>query len=229
MAQGTYKKIRKRIKMPLIQFNISGAKRTAFFSFIPKTGGTALIETFKLLGAQVYLHEENNPTVGVLHCPTQHLHYELSSSLINIPSADHSFTIVRHPFARAKSDYKWAFRKATTPRNIPLLDEWLENLFEAYLKNPYIFDNHIRPQTEFIGKDIKSIFYYENGLTIPVEETLSNMKLKYKGDKIEIPETNAPSDLMNKVVAHQPEKNMLRSESLVKDFYNVDYVAFGYD
>jgi hypothetical protein len=214
--------------MPLIQFNISGTKKTAFFSFIPKTGGTALLEAFKMLGARVYLHEENNPTVGVLRCPTQHLHYELSSSLINIEKADHSFAIVRHPFSRAKSDYKWAYRNARTRENIPLLDEWLEKLFEAYLKNPYVFDNHIRPQTEFIGENIKSLYYYEDGLNGPIMNALLKLKLKYKGGGMKVPKTNVSSKLMSKVMADHPERSILRSENLVKDFYRVDYDTLGY-
>ena len=215
--------------MPLIQFNVGGIKKTAFFSFIPKTGGTALIQAFRNLGARIYLHEENNPVVGVLRCPSQHFEYKLSSSIIDISAADHAFTVVRHPFDRAKSDYKWAFRNATQTKNIPWLDQWLEIMLEKYKNNSYIFDNHLRPQTEFIGDGIKNIYRYEESLEAVIELSLKKLNLKPKNNLPRLPRANTSSQMMTGLLKRHSKKQMSNALQIVKQHYQKDFKTLGYE
>ena len=214
--------------MPLIQFNVGGIKKTAFFSFIPKTGGTALIQAFRNLGARIYLHKENNPVVGVLRCPSQHMHYELSNSIIDISAANHSFAVTRHPFSRAKSDYKWAYRKATEPKRILWLDQWLDTLFEQYNKNPYVLDNHLRPQSHFIGPKINAIYRYEEGLENTIRHVLLALKLRPLNNSPTAPQLNTGNHLMTAVIAQHPEHRIARAMEMVEEFYDIDFRNIGF-
>ena len=214
--------------MPLIQFNVRGIKKTAFFSFIPKTGGTALIQAFRNLGARIYLHEENNPVVGVLRCPSQHFEYKLSSSIIDISAADHAFTIVRHPFERAKSDYKWGFRNVHKTNNIPYIDEWITTMIRNYENNPYIFDNHIRPQIEFIGEKITNVYHYESGLDEILQNILTKMKLKPRKVPVTVPRKNIGTSVMSNFLDEQPKQKIIRARSIIEKFYEKDYEILRY-
>ena len=215
--------------MPLIQFNVGGIKKTAFFSFIPKTGGTALIQAFRALGARIYLHEENNPVVGVLRCPSQHFHYELSSKIIDIGAANHAFAVIRHPLTRAISDYKWAYRNAKSSTRIPWIDDWLETLLKHYNRNGFIFDNHLRPQTEFVGPQIKAIYRYEDGLDKALIKTLKAMQLTPTSDTVNIPRENTSSELMTQLVKKHSKDRLLAAERIVRKFYAKDYQRFEYE
>ncbi len=42
-------------------------------------------------------------------------------------------------------------------------DAWVAKVFADQLDDPYLSDNHIRPQVEFTGPDVK-IFLFEEGL-----------------------------------------------------------------
>lgn len=210
--------------MPIIQFRVNDIRRHIYFSFIPKTGGTALLSFFKSLGGKVFLHDENNSAVGLLKCPTQHMQYALADSILNLERADHTFSIVRDPVERAYSDYLWAHRNYQgTP--IPKFPTWISLMLSAYQQNNYILDNHMRPQLQFIGPKIRKIYQYRDNLTPIAIEILRAVGLRPK-EKLVMPKRNTAEEHFPRKkqnVHHNTQDDMDYAREIIEDFYAVDY------
>jgi hypothetical protein len=75
--------------------------------------------------------------------------------------------IVRHPVSRMISQYRYETHKGRQPLPAPSFTHWLRESLLAWRDNPYVRDNHMRPQHEFevFGADI---FRYEDGLDAPL-------------------------------------------------------------
>lgn len=222
--------------MPVIALQASNknAKKVNFFllhSFIPKTGGTALLNFFRKNGATIFFDSVNNllsnPTVGILNCPTQHFHYELLNNLFNLDRMNYSFTIVRNPIDRIKSDYVWSQRGRLKQGEGVNFDQWVDQIFKAYQKNPFVLDNHIRPQVEFVGPSIKRVFKYESGLDLVVQEIFKELGLVLRNpillEKENTGESYLPDGMRSKDIQMKPET----MEKIV-EFYVKDFETFGY-
>lgn len=166
--------------MPVIILNVNGNLKSVLYSFVPKTGGTSLISFFKNINAKVYLHNENNDIVGLLRCPSQHFHYEIQDIIYDFDKFDFSFSVVRNPFSRLRSDYFWSFRLVEDQSKWPDFEAWFSSVQSKYEKNSYYWDNHIRPQSDFIGPKIKKIYKYENGLEAVVKDILKSLSIELK-------------------------------------------------
>lgn len=77
----------------------------------------------------------------------QHLHAEVLDLFLNYDRFDQVFTIVREPFQRFKSEYYWQKQNHLTNLTVP---DWIEYTLKEYQQDPYLYDNHIRPQADFI-------------------------------------------------------------------------------
>jgi hypothetical protein len=126
------------------------------FIHIPKAGGTSLESALRRLGwaDQLILHE---PITQVRHFKTspQHFHGPLLEEIMRWEMLDGAFTICRHPFERLKSEFYWQQASGTAPSASPSL--WLQSVFDTFGRDPYAFDNHLRPQHEFLpaGRSVK--------------------------------------------------------------------------
>ena len=106
-------------------------------------------------------------------CSWHHWHLSLSKYYFNLDKCEYKFAVVRDPVDRLVSEYR--FRQRTyCPANDTtnwhhydlgshshemVTDDfsyWLRVCHEGSLLNPYIWDNHFRPQCEFVepGFDI---------------------------------------------------------------------------
>ncbi len=74
-----------------------------------------------------------------------------------------AFAVVRHPVARAFSAWQFQVQveKAVTP-DLPFAD-WLREQARIVHENPFLADNHLRPQSDFMAEDC-TIFHLEHGL-----------------------------------------------------------------
>jgi len=114
----------------------------------------------------------------------QHLHRAVTSKLFDDGFIDYSFSIVRDPIDRLMSEYRWRLRSGVISRKLPPnmpkwkrkilrkigkmnldFDKWVRVTLEDYVDYPWIYDNHIRPQSEFIA-GVDTLFPFENGLDI---------------------------------------------------------------
>ncbi len=122
------------------------------FIHIPKTGGTSVEDAMRRLGwsESLIVHA----AVDQLHhfkITPQHYHAELLDQILQWDAIDLTFSLCRHPFDRMKSEYYWqldvGFAKDVSPH------AWFGNVVEQFARDPCAFDNHLRPQVEFIPRD----------------------------------------------------------------------------
>ena len=150
--------------------------RLIWFAHCPKAGGTS-VETF-----MVSQWEER---VGHLHWgwdlwwkgggwriaeppnSPQHLIWEDAIQLL--PRApDQVFALVRDPVAKMVSEYRWQRQRRRGTKLGRLLSYlpfplWLRLMLALAERSPYAYDNHLRPQSDFIPEDAK-VFQLENGM-----------------------------------------------------------------
>jgi len=151
------------------------------FVHIPKCGGSSIIESFRSQQWQVELLNEpaKNNVPDILPCNPQHYHYELLYHFLNINEIKEKFVIVRNPFHRLISEMVWRLPQWNNKIDQNGYDlifyNGLENFFisrgndflinENHFKNnkdEYLnrkqrlyYDNHLRPQIDFLNEDFK--------------------------------------------------------------------------
>lgn len=168
--------------MPLYDVN----DKTIFFSHIPKSGGTSVNNALSRLSKTVaYCDEGNDDWHRVRRISPQHYHYELISEIINFDDVDYCFALVRDPVARLYSEYKHQQSFSERPFGMPTdPGKWYEWARSVTHADPSAFDNHLRSQNEFIGKQFDLlVFPGQLGLLC---ERLGNVA----GAKIEIEHLN---------------------------------------
>lgn len=163
--------------MPILR---SGT-RVVFFSHIPKTGGSSVESYLRSKGSLSFCTDRSAPES--LRVTPQHLHRAEIDRLFAPNLFDASFAVLRDPVARLLSEYRW---RASKPRGTALkrhpglrrrlsrlhpalrgadlsFDAWVPVIFDAWLADPYVLDNHIRPQAEFVA-GCDRLFALEKGL-----------------------------------------------------------------
>jgi len=117
---------------------------------IPKAGGTSLKQSLRRHGWEEQLSVRGQPVQALQHlrCSPQHYHRELLEQLLRLEAFDLAFTVCRHPFSRMKSEYYWQRDNGLAPSLDP--HAWFEAVLAAYAHDPYVYDNHLRPQQDFI-------------------------------------------------------------------------------
>ncbi|WFB36494.1 sulfotransferase family 2 domain-containing protein [Kiritimatiellota bacterium B12222] len=202
------------------------------FIHIPKTGGSSLEKMVIGEGWSEHFCVRGKSLRDIPYYKTtpQHLHSEGLSQFFNFEEFNHVITIVRDPFSRLKSEYYWQQSRKLSRLGV---EEWIDQTFSLYKENPYIYDNHIRPQVEFIP-DIKNICIFkieENGVQKALElfqsyrinaSNFSKWWLKvsrqlfhskYEKQSIRNPET---------------DHKFLSFHEQILNFYQSDYTAFDY-
>ena len=135
-----------------------------------------------------------------------------------------SFAIVRHPVDRLVS----AFHHATGKGRIPLglsLSDWFRYYLSLRSWYPFAFDNHLRPQVDFIGETTK-VFRLEDGM----DAVLGWLEGEYgraEGQPDPGKRNSSGSGPAGGVDFHEreiPEATIRQMEA----FYREDFVRFGY-
>ncbi|WP_299743953.1 sulfotransferase family 2 domain-containing protein [uncultured Tateyamaria sp.] len=142
--------------MPLVRLD----KTLIFFVHIPKTGGASVDRYLSKVG-NIALWTPG--TMQWSKCSPQHIHAELHTRMIPRGFYQHGFTILRDPVARMISEYRYRAMRRQSDRALPEFDIWAIRMLQRYESNPYVLDNHIRPQSEFVSDGLK-LFRYEDGL-----------------------------------------------------------------
>lgn len=143
--------------MPLARLGTS----LVYFAHVPKTGGSSVTAYLAARGRVALYHAK---ALDWLPCSPQHIHADLQKILFPQGFADHSFTILRDPVARMQSEYAFRARRAARHgRGIRGFDQWVPHVLERYPGDPYMLDNHLRPQSAFVLPGM-TLFRYEDGL-----------------------------------------------------------------
>ena len=145
--------------MPIFCLEERGIK--ILFVHIPKTGGGSIEHFFRGNGFQVHLFSIDPSFISFFKCSPQHMHASMLAELLNIDNFDYCFTIFRNPLDRILSEYRW---RVQHPWSANGFDAWYLKVRSEREKNPYLFDNHLRPQCDFLLPKIK-IFSFGLGFS----------------------------------------------------------------
>ena len=155
--------------------------RLIWFAHCPKAGGTS-VETFMVgqWGEGVgHLHwgwdlwwKDGGWRVAEPPNSPQHLIWEDAVRLLPQPP-DQVFALVRDPVARMVSEYRWQWQRRRGTRLGRLLaylpfSIWLRLMLALAQRSPYAYDNHLRPQSDFIPKGAK-VFHLEDGMEAVID------------------------------------------------------------
>lgn len=145
--------------MPFIKTD----NRLILFIHIPKTGGTSVEEWMKGFGPLAFHTPVRKPPS--LNCTAQHLRFWDYRQLFPPRFFDYAFAIVRNPFRRLESEYRyrWKMKQEGIDTAMPQFPIWLDAQLDAYAKDPFHLDNHMRPQWQFASKNM-TVFRFEDGL-----------------------------------------------------------------
>lgn len=180
-----------------------------FFAHIPKTGGTS-VETYLRAKGQVTMHSATE--LDWLPCSPQHMHGALFEALVEPGFCDHSFAMLRDPVERMISEYRHrAKRAADRGKHVASFDEWAPRVLKLSRNRPYLYDNHLRPQAEFVTSGMR-LFRLEDGLD-PVYDWIDTLG----GDPC------APSRAWKRNLSHVAVEMTPETEAFIRDFYAVDY------
>lgn len=183
-----------------------------YFAHIPKTGGSTVEFAMREAGAKRALHFHKR--LDFVACNLQHMHAELFDTFVPPNFYARGFCVVRHPIARLVSEFYWRSSLGHVKHSF---DGWVRDSLKRYAKNPYLMDNHIRPQHEFVGKKIE-VFRFEDGMD-NILASISDMT----GLTLD-PGTHRRAGADKVPVTWSPETRL----KVIK-FYAEDFAQFGYD
>jgi hypothetical protein len=189
---------------------------------VPKTGGGTILNLFKANGFDVAFCDTSSITSGfnaLRTCSPQHYHRQLLKQTLRLGTFSYVFMTVRHPIDRLKSEFLWHVRdRNTDPTN------WAHQMLARYESDPFLLDNHIRPQHEFWlpGADV---FRLEDGYGDPWINLISE-KLGIELSERNIPHMNVAKKFSGMTVSdvHFDEAASLK----IAHFYAKDLEQFGY-
>lgn len=195
------------------------------FVHIPKCGGSSLEHRLSVNSWNEYfsIRGLNANELSFVKCSPQHLHLNVLETFLNLKAFDKIVTLVRNPFDRFKSEYYWQVKQGIT-EEAP--STWIYRMFQEYEINPYCFDNHIRPQSEFINSLTKVFKLENNGVDEAFKyiEQSSHNKLSIKAGLAKFRRRNLKYTKKNPMIDNIFEAN---KEAIVK-FYSDDFKLLGY-
>jgi Sulfotransferase family len=195
------------------------------FIHIPKCGGSSFEKGMSNRGWRELLSIRgmNTKQLKFMRCSPQHMHAELLNRMIYPELFTHIVALVREPVSRLKSEYAW--QKVQGITNLSP-DTWIEHVFAEFAKNPFAYDNHIRPQNEFI---------LDKGLIFRLEEDGINQVLNVvspdrKKRNILAPLLGKTQDVKLKATIKSPDihEQFQKKSNQIYDFYRKDYELLGY-
>lgn len=200
-----------------------------YFAHVPKTGGTSVEEyLIRNYGALDLIdrgwHEarlRGERADARFQCSDQHLVWEDALTCLPQPP-DMVFGVVRDPVKRLISEYRFQIHYRPKLRWLTRLgfSAWLAAMLRAARRDPYICDNHIRPQTDFLPSEAK-VFRLEEGLSALPGWVADQVGPPAVGLEMHHSQ-KAPEEQARPIV---PSRRALKA---IKTFYAVDYARFGY-
>ena len=196
--------------------------RKILFVHIPKTGGTSVESHFTKNGWKMDLWSSTRN--GGKSPSDQHLLYEDLKARITDVDDIYSFTVVRNPVRRLISEWRWQRWQLKNVKDS--LAEFIQRVADSLTNDKIYWDNHWRPQIDFIDPAINRICKLEtlkDEYPIVISESGA-------GFDSALPHVNASKTLFEKYVRWR-FKDTLTEENLrvIKDIYATDFENFGYD
>jgi len=190
------------------------------FVHVPKTGGSAIEDAFRDDGWDVHFLDRTsrrNPVSRLRRCSPQHMHAALLEEVLRVGDMTATVMVVREPLARFRSEYLWRHRSAPE-LDAATVEDWGRRLLGRYADDPYLRDNHVRPQAEFLLPGA-GVHRYEDGLQAAVDDVARQVG-------------QPPPTVPGPPVADGPSSSDVvltpALESELRDFYAADFETFGY-
>jgi hypothetical protein len=195
-----------------------GGKKVLFVH-IPKTAGTS-VEAWlgEVSGAPLRMFSVGIP--AAMKCTPQHLRMVDLRHFFGEGFFDYAFTLVRNPFDRIASEYRMRAQLAGDSffKHTPTFSYWIDHNLTRAAAAPFHLDNHIRPQWQFIGSQVR-VFRMEDGVNAALGQVAADLGIA--------PPETVPHKL---ATADGPETPWDRGDILrVSEFYARDFKEFGYD
>jgi len=210
----------------------SKGKSNIFFLHIPKSAGSTIEKIGVDLGwkESFSIRGKSLEEIKYYKASLQHLHAKPLESIFNFEQFDSIFTVVREPFSRFKSEYYWQKSQGITELSV---DDWVLDTFEKYGHNSYLYDNHIRPQVEFLlhGTQLQ-VFKLEAGGVESAKKIFSDLSeepLNVNSRAKRLTSVFAPQRKEKRSVKDpEIETKFTRHYERIVEFYKEDYSAFSY-
>lgn len=189
-----------------------------YYTHIPKTGGSYILNLLLKNGFSRHSYDGNPGRNRARWCSPQHMHYEMASGMYKWENFDYIFATVRDPQKRIISEFHEQIRLGNV-REDDNINEWILEALYLCNKDPFVFDNHLRPQHEFLGPNV-DWFKQESGFNSAWMTALLAKKLKMDFNIQEVGKNRVST----------PKEFTLDdsvAESIVR-FYIKDYIKFGY-
>ena len=204
--------------------------KIVLFVHIPKTGGSTIETWLAELGPSALKHPGKYEGLQVA---PQHFHAALLERILPSEFYDDAFCIVRDPFDRILSEYRWRYRhRAELPtgwaRFVPGTNKemararhfrkWVAGQFSRTRKNPVNRGNHLRPQSDFLGVEGCRIYRFEDGFDQIMADLAARWSMPHPDV---IPHANASRKTNFSVDAE--------TRRMIDAFYAEDFEKLGYE
>ena len=151
----------------------------------------------------------------------QHLVWEDALQLLPKPP-DAIFTVVRDPVSRMQSEYRWQRKGRRGTRLGKLLSYlpfpiWLRLMLAMATRHPHSFDNHLRPQADFVPENAR-VFHLEDGLDTVIAWLVQEAGLREHPPSPPHAISTGPKDSV------RPE-----DAARISQAHAADYLRFGYE
>lgn len=200
--------------------------KNILFIHIPKTGGSSIDTVFRASGYEMHFvdGEVGEGTINNLRrCTPQHMHGAMLHQTFKLHRFDVIFMIVRDPIARFRSEYLWRKRERKhIPVDAESVQKWADNSFAKFATDSYTYDNHLRPQADFLVPGVK-VYHIEDGMDSILADLNASYGLELQEEAPRIREGTTKAGISSRDVAISPAL-----EGRVKQFYRRDYEQFGY-
>lgn len=189
------------------------------FVHIPKTAGSSVTNYMVgRFGRPILTNTTTfKPGYRVRGFVTPPGHFTAQDLIEFLPAdLDMAFAICREPISRLISEYR--YQKLGGGRLASNFSRWLHFVLAAAKQDPRIYDNHIRPQTDFLFEACE-VFRLEDGLDALVQR-LDDVAGDVSEDKIQ--HANSSEAVKESVVVTKTDAER------ILEFYYKDYDLLGY-
>lgn len=190
---------------------------------VPKTGGSSVERLFRNNKWEMFYRDRGiePPYLNrIRRCSPQHMHLDMLQNIFDLARIDYTFMTVRYPVDRLISEYR--MRKG--PQQGLTLADWFDQALKAYLKNPFCFDNHLRPQSDFWHPSFQ-VFKLENGYSQIIKELELRLNVDFEHKKI-------PHVMHGDKMSGEIDKRLIQITDSLKSrielFYRRDFNLFDY-
>lgn len=211
--------------MPMVK----AGTQLIFYAHVPKCGGSSvskyLSDRFGPVAFNDKRHLRYDPQSQWTRSSPQHLDAKNLARLFPPGFLDAVFTIVRHPVGRLISAYHFQLEYEGRIPSQGGFSDWLAELPGRLAEDPFIYDNHFRPMSDFVPKGAK-VFHLEHGLDalVPWFDEMTGTQAPPRA----IPVTNKRGRSIGRRAPPLVTPTDREVEQIIK-LYAEDFRRFGYE